>query len=258
MGTLLSTLVDMSLLVTNKEHMDMIRTKKIDMRVATVQRLDHGRAYLSDGSIEKVDVIVAATGWELGLDKMMDSGSVLKDLDVEEDGFWLYRNVISPKIKGLYFVGSNSLTLMNIYTSYIQAYWLAGFVAKERPWPSSQYMLKDIEKVKQFKRKVYASHALRSATIECYTQQYHDALFREMKARPPCKCWLVRPLADWILPNTPSRMKNCLEPTKETKLWLLEQKRKRKEERLASSRMPNIGRRVPVTVTPRWLGPGQV
>lgn len=234
MGTILRSALDVSVLITDETHLQKIRSGEVDMRIATVERLEVGKAILSDGTEAPCDIVIQATGWELGFDSFMEKETVLADLDIQEDGVWLYRNMLPTKLKGLAFVGSNTLTFMNIYTSYIQAYWLAGLLAKERPWPTRQHMEDSVKRDMTFKRKWYPNHVLRAASIEMYMQHYHDNLLGEMGARKPFNC-LIRPLADLVVPVLPSLMKGTMEPTKETRRAHRKKRRSAEKEGAAKS-----------------------
>ena len=218
MGTIEGAALETSVLITDSEHLARLRRGDVDMRVGAVEHLEPGRAVLSDGKVEEVDVIILGTGWNLSYDLFMDSGSIFAGLDFKkdsldfcDDGLWLYRNILPAGFKGMAFVGSNTLTFMNIYTAYVQAYWLAELLAGKREWPEEAHMKDAVEREKNFKRKYYKASPMRGASIEAYMQHYHDLLFSEMNARKPFNC-LIRPLADQIVPVIPSLMKGCLEP----------------------------------------------
>ena len=238
MGTVSQAALENSVLITDECHLRRLRKGEIDMRIGTVDRLQPGKAVLSDGRVEDVDVIVLATGWKLAFELFMDGDSIFSGLDYSKDGLdfcgdglWLYRNILPCGFKGMAFVGSNTLTFMNIYTSYIQAYWLAQLLAGGRRWPEEDHMKQTVEREKVFKRKLYPECDMRGSSIELYMQHYHDVLFREMKARKPFNC-LIRPIADLIIPVLPSTMKGCLEPEPkmgETKKGSSEAKSKKKD-----------------------------
>jgi dimethylaniline monooxygenase (N-oxide forming) len=219
--TIESAALETSVLITDETHLRRLRSKAIDMRIGTVTRLKPGKAVLNDGTEEDVDVIIQATGWLPGYVTLMDPdalvdklGESAKDgLDVCSDGLWLYRNILPAGFRGMAFVGANTLTFINIYTSYIQAYWLAQLLANERPWPEQDVMKATIEREKAFKRKSYPNCDMRGASIELYMQDYHDVLFKEMKARKPFP-WFIRPFADLIVPVLPYVMMGCLEPVR--------------------------------------------
>lgn len=216
--TIESAALETSVLITDSEHLVRLRKGVIDMRIGEVAKLEPGKATFKDGTEEDVDVIVVATGWKLSYDTFMSNDSIFfglgleKDaLDFEDDGLWLYRNILPRGFKGMAFVGANTLTFMNIYTSYVQAYWLAELLAGKREWPSEAHMKVTIEREKIFKRKYYKESEMRAASIEAYMQHYHDVLFQEMGARNPWNC-LIRPIASVLAPIVPAVMKGCLEP----------------------------------------------
>lgn len=212
-GALESGLLETSALITDDKHLSRLRTGEFDMRIGEVDRLVKGKAILSTGDEEEVDVVILATGWELSYNTFMCCESICGGLDFCDDGLWLYRNILPPELTGIAFVGANTLTFMNIYTAYIQAYWLAQLLAGDRPWPKQEHMKETVNREKVFKAKYYKTGVMRGASIEGYMQHYHDVLFRDMRARNPHSC-LIRPLADLLVPVIPSLMKGCLEPAK--------------------------------------------
>ena len=208
-----------SVLITDEKHLRRLRKGEVDMRIGTVESLKPGKAVLGDGRQEDVDVVILATGWKLAFDLFMDEDVIFAGLDYRkdcldfgDDGLWLYRNILPAGFKGMAFVGSNTLTFMNIFTSYIQAYWVAQLLAGERPWPRENHMKETVQREKEFKRKYYPKCDMRGASVEAYMQHYHDVLFREMNARSPFKNCLVRPIANLFVPVIPALMKGCLEP----------------------------------------------
>lgn len=219
--TIESAALETSILITDENHLQKLRSGDIDMKIGTIRRLKPGRkAVLNDGTEVDVDIIIQATGWSPGYVTLMDTntlvenqlGSTAKDgLDVCDDGLWLYRNILPSGFNGMAFVGANTLTFINCYTSYIQAYWLAPLLANIRPWPDQDHMAATVEREKAFKRKSYPNGDMRGASIELYMQDYHDVLFKEMMARKPFP-WYIRPIADLVIPVLPSVMKGCLEP----------------------------------------------
>jgi dimethylaniline monooxygenase (N-oxide forming) len=211
--------LDNSVLITDNKHLRRLRKKQVDMRIGEVSSLKPGKAVLNNGEEEDVDVIIMATGWSLGFDLFMDSDFILAGLDFKggldfnQDGLWCYRNILPTEFKGLAFVGSNSLTFMNIYTAYIQSYWLAQLLAGVRSWPKEEQMKMTVDREKKWKRTLYTHcNDMRGASIEAYMQHYHDVLFREMNASEPFNC-LIRPVANLIIPVIPSLMAGCLTPS---------------------------------------------
>lgn len=220
LGTIEGAALHTSVLITDERHLQRLRRGEIDMRVGAVERLQAGnKALLKDGTVEDVDVVILATGWKLAFDLFFETDAIFEGLNFDRDrldfchdGLWLYRNVLPAGFRGMAFVGSNTLTFMNIFTAYVQAYWLAQLLAGDREWPTEQHMKETLAREKAFKRKYYPESEMRAASIEAYMQHYHDVLFREMKARSPYSNCLVRPIANLLVPVLPSTMEGCLEP----------------------------------------------
>lgn len=219
MGTIVRGALETSVLITDAEHLVRLRKGTIDMQLGEIKNLEPGRVILKSGDVlEDVDVVVLATGWRLSYDQFMDFDDIFAGLDYQkdtldfcDDGLWLYRNVLPASFKGMAFVGANTLTFMNIYTSYIQAYWLAEMLAGKRDWPTEEHMKETVGREKEFKRQYYKSSEMRGASVEAYMQHYHDCLFREMKAKSPFNC-LIRPVASMVVPILPCTMKGCFGP----------------------------------------------
>ena len=170
-GTIEREALNTSVLITDECHLRRLRGKRgdgdgsIDMRIGEIDHVNYNRKVtLKDGTtIKDVDVIVMATGWKLKFDLFVEGDNTYSGLNFggftnqsdklnfEDDGLWLYRNVLPPDgMKGIAFVGSNTLTFMNIFTSYIQSYWLAQLISGEREWPNEQYMNDTIRREKVF------------------------------------------------------------------------------------------------------------
>jgi dimethylaniline monooxygenase (N-oxide forming) len=194
------------LLVTDERQLAPIREGQIDMRICEVtQFYSTKHARLSTGDIVPVDVVVMGTGWKLDY-SFLDQETVLSKLDFTSDGLWLYRNILSPNLPGIAFIGSNALTFMNIYTSYVQSYWLVGLLSGQRQPVSPADMMDCIHREKEFKRRLYPKCALRGATIEAYMQHYHDILFQEQGINPNIYSGIFGPLCNVVFPILPETM----------------------------------------------------
>jgi dimethylaniline monooxygenase (N-oxide forming) len=198
------------LLVTDDRHLQPIRNGEIDMRICQVDKVTatpHRTAHLSTGAVVPVDVIVMGTGWQLDY-TFLDEVTVQRKLDFCDDGLWLYRNILAPQLEGIAFVGANTLTFMNIYTAYVQAFWLAHLLAGHRDYEPEKKMNDSIAREKVFKRRLYPNCPLRGASIEAYMQHYHDLLFAEQGIDPYVyrKSGLLAPLWNVILPILPETM----------------------------------------------------
>jgi dimethylaniline monooxygenase (N-oxide forming) len=202
------------LLVTDDRHLQPIRNGEIDMRICQVVKVTAATApqkqtyaHLSTGAVVPIDVIVMGTGWQLDY-TFLDEVTVRRKLDFCNDGLWLYRNILAPQLEGIAFVGANTLTFMNIYTAYVQAFWLAHLLAGRRDHEPEKKMNDSIAREKVFKRRLYPNCPLRGASIEAYMQHYHDLLFAEQGIDPYVyrSSGLLAPLWNVILPILPETM----------------------------------------------------
>jgi len=76
---------------------------------------------LRDGDSLKVDCVVLCTGWKN--DYSFLSNEARQTLGTDEDGFYLYRQILHPDLPNLVFIGRTS-TFINILTYCLQARWL--------------------------------------------------------------------------------------------------------------------------------------
>jgi dimethylaniline monooxygenase (N-oxide forming) len=179
-GTMATEALGVSVLVTDARHLVPIRRGRIDLRIGQVDELyGSHEARLSTGERVPVDLVVLGTGWKSDF-SCLDATTVRAKLDWAEDGLWLYRNILAPNQSGIAFVGSNTLTFMHIYTSYVQAYWLVGMMSGRNQLPTVPEMEDAVERDKAFKRRHYPKCPLRGASIEAYMQHYNDLLWLEM------------------------------------------------------------------------------
>merc|ERR1711948_152044 len=109
----------------------------------------HSRARLKKSGQEiHCDLLVAATGYKAGQSFLPEEIKCLK----EEDGLWLYQNMVHPDFSNLIFLNSNTTTFTNITTASIQARWLAELLHGRFSLPTQVEMKQEIEKVQEWKR----------------------------------------------------------------------------------------------------------
>jgi len=208
-GTLDKEALSATALAMREQDLRPFRAGEVVQRVATIDRLEPGKAILSNGNVLQCDVVVLGTGWKTGLG-VLDSETVKPRLDLDEDGLWLYRHVLPPKAKGLAFVGSNASTFTNPNTAYIQACWLADLLAGIREWPLEEGMLENAEQEKAFKRALYAWSQQRGASIFAYLTHYHDLLLSDMDIDPMRYGGLLGTFCNWMLPVVSSDFEEIL------------------------------------------------
>jgi dimethylaniline monooxygenase (N-oxide forming) len=200
------------LLVTDERHLSRIRNGDIDLRITNVTHLYGTKhAQLSNGEIVPVDIVVMGTGWKLDY-SFFDPVTVKSKLDIDVDGLWLYRNILPSHLTGIAFIGANTLTFMNIYTSYVQAYWLVHLMSGQRAPLSSEAMDDCVQREKVFKRKHYPNCPIRGASIEAYMQHYHDIIFQEQGINPYIYSGsILAPIYNFFWPVLPETVANSFD-----------------------------------------------
>jgi len=136
---------------------------------------------LKSGEEIECDVLVAATGYKPGQSFLPAQLQNAR----EDDGMWLYQNMVHPEFPNLIFLNSNTTTFTNITTASIQARWLAELLNGRFSLPATLEMKEEIEKVKEWKRSTMPSAgASRASMIQTHQVHYYDELLVQMGARP--------------------------------------------------------------------------
>jgi dimethylaniline monooxygenase (N-oxide forming) len=104
-------------------------------------RLAHDTVHFADGSVEKVDAVVYATGYKISF-PFLDSNLV------HADNNWisLYRRVVPPKYAGLYFIGLVQPVGAIMPLAEAQSEWVADLLEGKTKLPSYEAMAKEIDK----------------------------------------------------------------------------------------------------------------
>ncbi|MGH8594955.1 MAG: flavin-containing monooxygenase [Gammaproteobacteria bacterium] len=156
---------------------------------------------LKNGVKLEADVVVLATGWET--DYGFLSGKARSSINFEEDGFYLYRQMVHPDVPNLFFIGSAS-TLSNILTYNLQARWLGELIEGHHRLPLREDMLQEIEEIKAWKRKWMPFSRARGARLLLHMQHYHDELLKDFGATPLRKTGIFAPFKEVFAPYQPS------------------------------------------------------
>ncbi|KAJ8908334.1 hypothetical protein NDN08_005047 [Rhodosorus marinus] len=155
-----------------------VRNGRINLKMTAVNEIKEKTVVLSTGEEVEADLIVLATGWDKTIGLFNDE--VLNRLEVEEDGIWLYKNILPPGIDRMAFIGSNAFTAINPMTHMVQAKWLAALLTNAMPRPSRKEMEQDIWDMKQSRRAITPMNAMRASCIQLHMQSYHDDLLKDM------------------------------------------------------------------------------
>ena len=190
-----------STMVPKGQFFKLARSGKIELHRTTIQEYTESGVLLGDGTTVDADLVVLATGWNTEFD-FIDRG-VRERLQMEDDGFYLYRHMVNPDIPGLAFVGRAS-SVSSILTYCIQAHWLGLLLAGKHELPSARKMHSNIEDMKNWKRLWMPASSARSARLIAHTQNYHDELLTDIGVSPYRKTGALAPLKEWIVPYQPS------------------------------------------------------
>ncbi|MFQ6030659.1 MAG: flavin-containing monooxygenase [Dehalococcoidia bacterium] len=156
---------------------------------------------LKNGEQLDLDVVIMATGWETDYSFLPTQAQA--NIDFEEDGFYLYRQMVHPDVDNLVFIGSTS-TFMNILTFSLQARWLGELVKGNHQLPARAEMHQDIADLKTWKREWMPFSKARGARILLHMHHYHDQLLRDFGASPLRKKGIFAPFKEALAPYQPS------------------------------------------------------
>ena len=156
---------------------------------------------LENGASVEADVVILATGWET--DYSFLSENLRSSIGFEEDGFYLYRQMVHPGVPNLVFLGITS-TIECILTFNLQARWLGELIKGSHRLPSREDMLDNIEQIKAWKRKLMPFSEARGARLLLHLQHYHDELLVDFGAAPSRKKGVFAPFKEVFAPYQPS------------------------------------------------------
>jgi hypothetical protein len=156
---------------------------------------------LKNGTRLDVDVVVFATGWKT--DYRFLPETLRARIHFEEDGVYLYRQMVHPDIPNLFFIG-HAATVISILTYNLQAQWLGELIQGHHRLPRREDMLHNIEEIKTWKRKRLPFSRGRSARLIFHMQHYHDELLKDFDAKPHRKTGIFAWFKEVFAPYQPS------------------------------------------------------
>eukprot|EP00930_Biecheleria_cincta_P083283 TRINITY_DN72889_c0_g1_i1.p1 TRINITY_DN72889_c0_g1~~TRINITY_DN72889_c0_g1_i1.p1 ORF type:complete len:830 (-),score=157.23 TRINITY_DN72889_c0_g1_i1:147-2267(-) len=164
--------------VLNYDFRDLVQKGAIEWRKGTIESYSTNSVTI-DSSPKDVDVVIHATGFKK--DYSIFPESTLKELNIEEDGLYLYRHTLPTRVPRLGFVGSELAVISNSSGYGIQADWLARLWAgKLKEAPSSQTMEDEIAATKAWKRKWMPNTPSRASLVLLHQIHYYDRLLKDM------------------------------------------------------------------------------
>jgi Flavin-binding monooxygenase-like len=191
-------------LVLNSDLQDLRKAGKVNVQQGAIKQYNvDGTVALADGSTLKSDVVVCATGFAQDYSIFTDPGTA-RDLEIHEDGMYLYRYILPEKVANLAFIG-HTAAISNISSYGLQAEWLARkFAGKLVPSvqeASPVDMHNEIEARKKWARSWMPETSSRGMNVLLHQTHYHDLLLRDMGISPLRKS---NPLSEYLMPYEPS------------------------------------------------------
>jgi cation diffusion facilitator CzcD-associated flavoprotein CzcO len=143
-----------------------------------VQELAGDEVVFEDGSREKIDIIIYATGYKVTFPFL--SADHFKPLKVEEtNDIQLYRRVLHPDYPGLFFLGLVQPLGAIMPLAEVQAIYAAKLISGEVSLPSKEAMQKDIEDTRQKVAKRYKKSVRHTLQVDFFP--YKESVEREMR-----------------------------------------------------------------------------
>jgi len=177
----------------------LMKSGLIQAKKGCIKTVKPKSVVLANGEEIPADVILFGTGFRPNLDFLPQEIRSRK----EEDGLWLYRQMIHPDFPTLCFLNSNTTTFTNITTASVQARWLVEMMTKG--FPSKGDMEADIEEKKTWKRKTmpHAGHA-RAYMIQTHQVHYYDELLHDIGASIHRKRGVFKAIKEFFEPYRPA------------------------------------------------------
>jgi dimethylaniline monooxygenase (N-oxide forming) len=168
---------------------------------STIKEYKEKSVVLENGNEIPADIILFGTGFKQSLPFLPEEMKAKQ----EEDGMWLYRQMVHPEYPHLVFLNSNTTTFTNITTASIQARWVCEFLSGRAPLPSAEDMNKEIDIQKDWKRtNMPKAGKARAYMMQTHQVHYYDELLKDMGANIRRKKGLLRGLKEIFLPYAPA------------------------------------------------------
>jgi cation diffusion facilitator CzcD-associated flavoprotein CzcO len=168
---------------------------------ASIKEYNAKTITLTNGEEIPADVILFGTGFKQSLPFLPEELAK----KTEDDGLWLYRNMVHPEWPNLIFLNSNTTTFTNITTAAIQARWVCEALSGRAPLPSADEMDREIAIQKKWKRENMPNAGkARAYMMQTHQVHYYDELLKDMGANIRRKRGPLRALKEIFMPYTPS------------------------------------------------------
>lgn len=128
-----------------------------------IEQLDGEHVRFTDGSSEKIDAIIYATGYKISFPFLKPD--IFK---VEDNQFSLYHSVVHPDLENLYFIGFLQPLGATMPLAEMQSRWVAGLIAGEYRLPNKATMQKTIADWQKKMHKRYVSSPRHTIQVDFY------------------------------------------------------------------------------------------
>ena len=189
-----------SVMLPRPEFYRLVRNGLIRPQRSEITEYTPTGILLKNGERLAADVVVLATGWESNYQFL--SERVRSRLQVAEDGFYLYRQMVHPDVPNLVFIG-NASTISSTLTYNLQARWLSELITGHFQLPVREKMLHEIEQMKAWKRKWMPFSRARGARLVLHMQHFHDQLLQDFGASSLRKTGIFAPFKEVFAPYQP-------------------------------------------------------
>jgi hypothetical protein len=189
-----------SVMLPRPEFYRLVRNGLIRQQRSEITEYTPTGILLKNGERLAADVVVLATGWESNYQFL--SERVRSRLQVAEDGFYLYRQMVHPDVPNLVFIG-NASTISSTLTYNLQARWLSELITGHFQLPVREKMLHEIEQMKAWKRKWMPFSRARGARLVLHMQHFHDQLLQDFGASSLRKTGIFAPFKEVFAPYQP-------------------------------------------------------
>ena len=158
-------------------------------------------------AIKTDDVVICGTGFTK--DYSIFDEKTVEALNVMEDGLWLYKNILAPRVPNLAFVGSEVSTFNNLLTSHLQSRWLSHYLSPTtKNVPTEKEMDAHVGEEQRWKRSWMSPSPCRASMIQLHMTKYHDILMDDMGLpRVKHRWW------QWVLPHRGRDFSPCVDPS---------------------------------------------
>merc|ERR1719401_1545352 len=173
--------------ILSYEFRDMLHAGEVAAQKGAIARFTETGVVLADGSEMEADMVVFGTGFMKSY-AYLDS-SLRQQLNREQDGLYLYRNMFPTQVPDLCFVGSEVSTFNNILTQGLQALWLRHVLTGHVALPSVEAMDAVVEAERSWKRSWMPKKGDRAAILQLHKMAYHDQLCEDLAVNPRRKGW---------------------------------------------------------------------